>query len=184
MNLKRLFPLLLVFFVGCSGPDPAMEAALALRTACLASEQVSFRAQIRADYITEFEEFSLECGIDQRGDTSFRVLEPEEIADIRGTVRGTEGSVEFDETVLAFALLAEGRLSPVSGPWVVMKAIRSGCILAAGREGERVRVTIDDSYADNALTVDLWLEEGEPVQAEIAWEGRRCLMMTFDDFSA
>ena len=44
--------------------------------------------------------------------------------------------------------------------------------------------TIDDSYAENALTVDLWLEDGEVEQAEIAWEGRRCLTMTFDGFSA
>ena len=103
---------------------------------------------------------------------------------VRGTVRDTEGTVEFDDTVLAFPLMADGRLSPLSGPWVVLKAIRSGCILAAGREGELVHVTIDDSYADNALTVDLWLEEGQVEEAEIAWEGRRCLSISFDDFSA
>ena len=115
---------------------------------------------------------------------TFRVREPEDISDIKGTVRGTEGSVEFDDTVLAFPLMADGRLSPLSGPWVVLKAVRSGCILAAGREGELVHVTIDDSYADNALTVDLWLEEGQVEEAEIAWEGRRCLSISFDDFSA
>ena len=92
--------------------------------------------------------------------------------------------MEFDDTVLAFPLMAEGRLSPLSGPWVLMKAIRSGCILAAGREGDMIHVTIDDSYDDHALTVDLWLEEGDLEEAEIAWEGRRCLSMTFDDFSA
>lgn len=161
-----------------------MEAALALRTACLASDRVSFRADVRADYITEYEEFSMECQADREGNVAFRVLEPEEIADIRGSVRGAEGTVEFDETVLAFPLLAQGRLSPVSGPWVLMKAIRSGCIIAAGQEGEMIHVTIDDSYADNALTVDIWLEEGQPEEAEIAWEGRRILSMTFDDFSA
>ena len=74
----------------------------------------------------------------------------------------------------------------VSGlrPWVLMKAIRSGCIIAAGTEGEGVHVIIDDSYADNALTVDLWLEKGKVTEAEIAWEGRRCVTMTVGDFSA
>ena len=182
--MKLLFPLFLVFFLGCSGPDPAMEAALALRSRCLASEQVSLRAEVRADYITTVEEFSLACDLDREGTMAFQVLEPEEIADIRGTVRGTEGSVEFDETVLAFALLAEGRLSPLSAPWVLMKAIRSGCINAAGTEGDGVHVIIDDSYADNALTVDLWLEEGRVTEAEIAWEGRLCVTMTVEDFSA
>ena len=110
--------------------------------------------------------------------------EPEEISGSRGPVRGTEGTVQFDETALAFPLLAEGRLSPLSAPWVLMKAIRSGCILAAGTEGDGVHVIIDDSYADNALTVDLWLEAGHVTEAEIAWEGRRCVTMPVDDFSA
>lgn len=182
--MKRLLPLLLVLLMGCAGPDPSMETALALRTKCLSVDTVSFQTDVRADYITEYEDFSMACKTDRDGNVSFLVLEPEEIADIRGTVRGTEGTVEFDGTVLAFPLLAEGRLSPVSGPWVLMKAIRSGCIIAAGQEGELVHVTIDDSYADNALTVDIWMEDGEVVEAEIAWEGMRVLSMTFDDFSA
>lgn len=182
--MKRLFPLLLVFLLGCTGQDPAMEAALELRSRCLSAPSVRFTAGIRADYITHLEEFSLECVGDQDGKISFLVLTPEEISDIRGSVSGTDGTVEFDETVLAFPLMAQGRLSPLAGPWVVLQAIRSGNILAAGREGELLHLTIDDSYADNALTVDLWLEEGEVEQAEISWEGRRCLTMTFDDFSA
>ena len=182
--MKRLLPLLLVFFVGCAGQDPAMEAALEFRSRCLAAPSVPFSVRIQADYITQVEEFSLECDAGQDGTVSFRVLAPEDISEIKGTVSGTEGTVEFDDTILAFPLMAEGRLSPLSGPWVVMKAIRSGNILSAGREGELLRLTIDDSYAENALTVDLWLEDGRLEQAEIAWEGRRCLTMTFDGFSA
>lgn len=182
--MKRILPLFLVFLLGCSGPDPAMETALDLRSRCLASPAVRFRAEIRADYITGFEEFTLDCETSPDGAVSFRVAHPEEIADICGTVRRDEGTVEFDGAVLAYPLMAQGRLSPLSGPWVVMKAIRSGCIIAAGQEGELTRVTIDDSYADNALTVDVWLEDGQVIQAEVAWEGLRCLVMTFDDFSA
>ena len=181
--MKRLLPLLLVFLTGCAGPDPAMEAAIDLRTRCL-SGPVSFETEVRADYITSIECFTLDCAFDGAGEMTFSVTEPEEIAGIRGTVRGTEGTMEFDETALAFPLLAEGRLSPLSAPWVLMKAIRSGCIIAAGTEGETFHVTIDDSYADNALSVDLWLEEGRVTEAEIAWEGRRCVTMTVEDFSA
>ena len=161
-----------------------MEAALDLRSRCLASPAVLFRAEIRADYITGFEEFTLDCETSPDGAVSFRVASPEEIADICGTVRQDEGTVEFDGAVLAYPLMARERLSPLGGPWVVMKAIRSGCIIAAGQEGELTRVTIDDSYADNALTVDVWLRDGQVIQAEVAWEGLRCLVMTFDDFSA
>ena len=182
--MKRFLPLLLVFLLGCSGRDPAMETALELRSRCLGAGAVRFQAEICADYITQMESFTLQCSQDADGTMTFRVLEPEEISGIGGTVRGTEGTVEFDSTVLAFPLMAEGRLSPVSGPWVLMQAIRSGNILAAGQEDELVHLTIDDSYADNALTVDLWLEDGAVCQAEIAWEGRRCLAMTVEDFSA
>ena len=111
-----------------------MEAALDLRTRCLSSP-VSFEAEVRADYITSIECFELACTFDGAGEMTFSVTEPEEISGIRGTVRGTEGTVQFDETALAFPLLAEGRISPLSAPWVLMKAIRSGCILAAGTEG-------------------------------------------------
>ena len=182
--MKRILPLFLVFLLGCSGPDPAMEAALDLRSRCLASPGVRFRAEIRADYITGFEEFTLDCETSPDGAVSFRVASPEEIADICGTVRQDEGTVEFDGAVLAYPLMARERLSPLGGPWVVMKAIRSGCIIAAGQEGELIRITIDDSYAENALTVDVWLRDGQVIQAEVAWEGLRCLVMTFDDFSA
>ena len=182
--MKRLLLIFLVFFMGCTGPDSAMEAALELRSRCLAAESLSFRASVTADYITGIEEFSLECTADPEGTVRFRVAEPEDISGISGTVRGEQGTVEFDGTVLAFPLMAQGRLSPLSGPWTVVKAIRSGNLIAAGWEGETLHLTIDDSCGDDALTVEVWLEEGTVREAEVAFEGRRCLTMTFDGFSA
>ena len=175
---------MLVFLMGCGSRDPAMEAALELRSRCLGAGQVTFRAQISADYIDRIEFFTLECIQHENGTMEFQVVEPADIAGIGGSVMGTEGTVGFDDTMLAFPLMAQGRLSPLSGPWVLMQAIRSGNILAAGREGELIHLTIDDSYAENALTVDLWLRDGAVCQAEIAWEGRRCLTMTVEEFSA
>lgn len=182
--MKRLLPLFLVFILGCSGQDPNMDAALELRSRCLGAESLSFRVTVGADYITHIEEFTLDCTAGSDGAVRFRISEPEDISDIAGTVRGDRGTVEFDDTVLAFPLMADGRLSPLSGPWVVVKAIRSGNILAAGREGEKLHLTIDDSYEDKALAVDLWVENGAVREAEVAFEGRRCLTMTFDGFSA
>ena len=181
--MKRLLPLLLVFFLGCSGRDPAMEEALMLRSRCL-SGAVSFGTEVRADYITSIESFSLDCAFDENGQMTFTVTEPDDIEGIQGTVTGTEGTVAFDDVVLGYPLLAEGRISPLAAPWVLVKALREGCIIAVGREGELLRLTIDDSYADNALTVDIWLEDGRVEEAEIAWEGRRCVTMTVEDFSA
>ena len=181
--MRRFLPLLLVFFLGCSARDPAMEEVLALRSRCLAGE-VNFQTEIRADYITNIECFTLDCAVDPAGELRFTVAEPDDIGGIRGTVSGTGGTVDFEDVVLGYPLLAEGRLSPLAAPWVLVKALREGCIVAVGREGENLHLTIDDSYADNALTLDIWLEEGQVEEAEIAWEGRRCVTMTVEDFSA
>lgn len=181
--MKKWLPLFLVLLMGCSRADPEMEASLEFRSRCLAASGITFRAEVSADYITQIEQFALECELDRDGNMVFTVLEPADISGISGTVSGS-GEVKFDDTLLAFPLMAEGRLSPLSGPWVLMRAVRSGAIVAVGREGDKLRMTIDDSYADNALTVDIWLEDGKIEEAEIAWEGRRCLTMTVDDFSA
>ena len=173
----------MIFLLGCSGSDPAMEEALALRSRCL-SGNVSFSAELRADYITNIECFALDCAFDENGQMTFTVTEPDDISGIHGTVAGTEGTVIFENVVLGYPLLAEGRLSPLAAPWVLMKALREGCIVAVGREGEMLHLTVDDSYGADALTLDVWLEEGRVEEAEIAWEGRRCVTMTVEDFSA
>lgn len=160
-----------------------MEEVLALRGRCLGGD-VSFRTEIRADYITNIECFTLDCAFDTEGRMEFTVCAPDEIEGIRGTVSGSGGTVEFEDVVLGYPLLAQGRLSPLASPWVLVKALREGCIVAVGREGETLHLTIDDSYGENALTLDVWLKEGQVEEAEIAWEGRRCVTMTVDDFSA
>ncbi len=181
--MKKILPLLLLLLTGCGGEDPAMAAALELRSRCLAAA-VSFEAEICADYITTLEEFTLQCSCAAEDQLSFTVLEPEDIGGISGTVTGQEGTIAFDETVLAFPLMAEGRLSPVSAPWVMMKALRTGYILAVNQEEELLHITIDDTYADDAVTVEIWVENGVPKEAEIAWEGRRQISMTIDGFRA
>lgn len=181
--MKRFFPLLLIFFMGCAGQDPDMVEALELRSRCLAAQQIRFQADIGADYITQIEEFSLECTVDAEGTVSFTVREPEEIEGICGSVSGAEGTVEFEDTVLAFPLMADGRLSPLSAPWVLIKALRSGCIVSVGQEGELLHLTIDDSYESDALTVDIWVEDGQVEAAEIAWEGRRQVTMELGEFA-
>lgn len=181
--MKKWLPLLLVFLLGCSGADPAMEEALELRSRLLAASAISFEAEIGADYIDSIEQFTLDCAFDGTDRMTFTVTEPSDIAGLSGSCTGTEGTVEFDDTVLAFPLMADGRLSPLAGPWVLVKALKEGAIIAVSKEGELLHVTVDDSYADDALTVDVWIEAGEIEEAEIAWEGRRCLTMDVDGFS-
>lgn len=181
--MKRLIPGLaaMVLLCGCSFGEQAQEEALELRSRALSANAVTFRAEIAADYIDHVEEFTLECAFDADGVLSFTVAEPEQICGIAGTVSGTEGALTFDDQILAFPLMAEERLSPVSAPWIVMKALRSGCIIACAREEEVLHVTVDDSYADDALTVDLWADENGIVAAEVSWQGRRAVAMEIEN---
>ena len=94
------------------------------------------------------------------------------------------GNLTFDDVVLSFALLADGQLTPVSMPWVVVNALRSGYIVSAGKEGDHTRLTVKDTYAADALRVDLWLDDADiPVQAEVAWQDRRILTMEIQNFT-
>lgn len=160
-----------------------MEEALTIRNRLLSSG-CSFRCEITADYIDTVEVFTLDCTTTDNGGLSFSVVEPESISGVAGSVSGGEGALTFDDVVLAFPLMADDRISPVSAPWLLISTLRSGYITACAREGEGLRLTIDDSYADDALTLEVWTDgEGNPTAGEISWQGRRVVSMTVEDFA-
>lgn len=182
--MKRLLSVLtlLVFLTGCAGEDE-MEEALKLRSALLSLDCV-FQCQITADYIDSVEQFTLDCAVSREGEVAFTVTAPQSISGITGTVSGDAGTLTFDGQVLAFPLLAQDRLSPVSAPWLLMSTLRGGCITACAREGEGLHLTIDDSYADDALTLEIWTDgDGIPISAEIGWQGRRVVSMVLEGFA-
>ena len=183
--MKRILclPVLVLALAGCTQADQAMEQALAFRGRLLGTEWVSFQARITADYIDHAERFTLNCAGDPDGTVAFEVAAPEEISGITGTVKGDEGTLGFDDTILAFALMDDESLSPVSGPWVMLSALRQGYITSCGREGELLRLTVNQTYEEDALTVDVWLAGQTPVAAEISWRGRRQLTMELENFS-
>lgn len=182
--MKRLLGLLMmvVMLGGCASVDQEMEQALAIRGQILSSG-CAFRCEITADYIDTVEQFTLDCTVDVSGELSFTVVEPESIQGITGTVNAQEGALTFDDTVLAFPLMADDRLSPISGPWILIHTLRSGCITAVTGEGEGLHLTIDDSYADDALTLEIWTDaRGFPTAGEISWQGQRVVSMGVEDF--
>ena len=112
------------------------------------------------------------------------MAKPESIAGISGTVSKGSGKLTFDDQVLAFDILADNLISPVSGPWVLMETLRSGYLTSCSRDGDFLRVAIDDSYAENALHLEVWLDSNDiPQQCEIYWQGRRLLSMVVKNFT-
>lgn len=178
--LAVIFMLLLLS--GCEGREAELDRAMTLRTKLLTAS-VSFDAEITADYGDQVHNFAVYCEGDSDGNLGFRVTAPETIADITGRIDAGEGKLTFRDTVLAFPLMAEDQLSPVSAPWIFYMTLRSGYLTAAGMEDDLLRLTIDDSYEDDALTVDIWLDpEDNPVRAEILHDGRRILTLNIQNF--
>lgn len=185
--MKRILPcimLLCLIICGCKGSDDHMIKALELRSRLSASGGTSFRANVTADYGDKTYTFILQCKTDQPGTLSFTVLEPESIAGIGGTVSGEGGKLTFDDKVLAFPLLADGEVSPISAPWIVIKTLLGGYISSCSKEDELLLISIDDSYEADALRLDIWLNTQDiPVSADILWQGRRVLSVQIEDFT-
>ncbi len=182
--MKRVCILLvlLVFLVGCTGSQDTMEPMLQLRSKLLKGS-CSFDAVITADYGNQTYTFAMGCQSDAHGNLSFQVQQPESISGISGTIQEGKGQIHFDSTALGFELLADGQLSPISAPWVLMRAMRSGYIAASGAQQDYIRVTLHDSFEADALTVELWLGEEEiPQQAEIIYKDRRILTVEVKNF--
>ncbi len=183
--MKRLLLLVLclVFLCGCASGQAALDAGHRLRSNILNANGCSFIASITADYGDEIYEFDLQCDCDKSGALSFIVLKPDSVSGITGCINGQEGALTFDDQVLAFKMLADGQITPVSAPWVMMKAIRGGYIAACTKEKNGYYLQLDDSYEQDPLTVDLWLDEnGAITRGEFLWDGRRILSVQIRDF--
>ncbi|MBQ9168627.1 MAG: hypothetical protein IJX67_09510 [Oscillospiraceae bacterium] len=183
--MKRIIPLLLLVLLitGCSGGNSQMDRAMELRSQLQKSTGCSFESVITADYGDKIYTFAMECRTDQAGNLSFTVTEPESISGISGTVSEDGGKLTFDDVALAFELLADDQVTPVSAPWILIHTLRGGYLTACGEENGILRLSIDDSYEDDALHLDVWLDEGDlPARGEILWDGRRILSVEVRNF--
>ena len=182
--MKRTIAALLaaVMLAGCS-TGQQIDQPMELRRKLCETES-TFDAVITADYGEKVYVFSMKCQADAAGNLSFEVSDPETISGITGHVTEQEGALTFDDKVLAFPLLSEGQLTPVSGPWHLIHTLRSGYIAGSGPDEELVRVYLDDSYREDTMHVDVWLDsQGNPVRGEILWKGRRILTIDIRNFA-
>lgn len=183
--MKKVWALLILLclLTGCSDGSSEMERGLALRDRLLSASSCGFDADITADYGDKVYTFSMKCTADARGDMTFTVTAPETIAGITGSVSEAGGRLTFDQTALQFDLMADDQVTPVSAPWILLKTLRSGYITSTTREDDLLRLTIDDSYEEDALHLDIWLDADDiPSRAEILYDGRRILSLSVANF--
>ena len=183
--MKKLAALMiaLVILTGCTGKRAEMDRIMTLRAKLLGSEGCTFTAQITADYGDALHEFTLFCEGNNDGDLGFRVVAPDTIAGITGRFLGNEGFLTFDDVALSFPLLADEQITPVSGPWILLKTMLGGYLTACTMEEDLLHLTINDSYEEDALQMEIWLNpEDAPIQAEIIYDGRRIVTMEIENF--
>ena len=72
----------------------------------------------------------------------------------------------------------------MSGPWLLLTTLRSGYLTSCGASGEGLRLSIDDSYREDALSLEI-LTDGadQPTQADIVWQGRRIVSLRVKNFT-
>lgn len=175
--------MLILLLTGCGKDNSELDRAMALRSNLLKSGGTSFKVDITADYGDKLNLFAMDCQADAQGNIRFSVTAPESIAGITGTIAEGTGQLTFDNTALYFDLLTDEQLSPVSAPWILMKTLRSGYLTSVGMEEDILRLTIDDSYEDNALQLDIWLDDIDiPQRAEVLYDGKNILSMVVKEF--
>lgn len=180
MKIRVISLCMLLFLSGCDA-SAQIERGMALRSALLRSDS-SFETRITADYGDKTFTYSMQCAFTDNGDMTFTVTAPETIAGITGSVTDDSGMLTFDDTALQFPLMADEQVSPVTAPWVMMKALRSGYLTSAGEDEGFLRLTINDTYEEDALQVDIWLNDQDlPVRAEMVYDGLRILSMDVEN---
>lgn len=161
-----------------------MDQALLVRKHMLESKGCTFDALITADYGNKVYQFKMQCSADASGDLTFTVHEPESIKGISGTIQKEKGALTFDDRVLAFELLADGQVTPVTAPWLLVRTLRGGYIYACSTYEDGLAMTIYDSYEEDALQLQIWTDtQLLPVQAEILFRGRRILTIQVTGFA-
>lgn len=175
--------LAMLLLTGCSSGHQAIDRALDLRGRLLGGSGCSFTAKITADHGDSVQYFTVDCKGDDRGELEFTVKSPETIAGIQGSISEDGGKLTFDDVALAFPLLTQEQISPVSAPWIFLRTLRGGYLTSAGEDDGLLRVTIDDTYEEDALQLDIWLNgENMPVRAEILYDGVRILSLEVEQF--
>ena len=184
MKKAGLIFVLLLVLTGCSQGPSELQQGLALRSKLSQASSITFHADITADYGQTVHNFSMACQSDSLGNLTFTVTAPETISGITGTVSQEGGKLTFEDTALQFDTLAEDQVTPVTAPWILVKTLLGGYLTSACTEEGSVRLSIDDRYEEDALHLDIWLdEESLPSRADIFYDDRRILSLTVKNFT-
>ena len=169
---------------GCTPNNSALDRAVRLREELLTADTCSFDMSVTAHYPDAAYQFQLNCSADRNGTLCFTVTSPETIRGICGEISSDTAALTFDDKVLAFPILADDRLTPVSAPWIFYSTLRSGCLTGCMETERGLLLSIDDSFFENPLHLEIHTDLNDsPVYAEVYYQSKMVLSLDISNFS-
>ena len=168
---------------GCSIGDNPIDPAMELRNTLLESSGCEFTSVISADYGDKVYTFQMDCAVDSQGSLTFTVSDPETIRGISGVITPDGSSLRFDDKVLAFPLLANDQLTPVSTPWIFWNSLKGGYISGCSQDSNETCIYLDDSFENAILRVEIITDtENIPIHTSILWNQKQILSADIRNF--
>ena len=184
MKLSVAALLLISILCGCNSKDVQLQQALELRKALISAENCSFETTITADYGKTLYTFQMHCHMDSDNNLSFTVTDPETIAGISGMISKDTASLTFDDKLLAFPILADDQLTPVSAPWIFLNALKSGYIIGSSGEEDGHCIYLEDSFSENPIHIEVHTDlQWQPYHADFFWKQQRVLSIEIRNFN-
>ena len=100
----------MLILTACRAPDGAMQQALRLRTELLQAGGCRYAADVSVHYDDVRFDFSLDCVCRSDGAAQMTVRAPQTLAGIAAELEADSARVEFEDTAVAFGLMADGNL--------------------------------------------------------------------------
>lgn len=179
--MRRLLPLLLclcLLLTGCA--NAAHDCGVRFTTGLNARQDLSFTAEIRAEYADRSCSFTLACKENTEGCTVM-VLAPDMLKGVRAHLSPEANQLSCDDVTIDTGPLDRYGLSPLSALPTLLRAVREGHLDTAWNEdGFRVCEWI----LEDGLSARVWIEEASltPTHAEIISDGRVTVFMDITDW--
>ena len=183
--MKRLLAvwMVLCFFSGCAANKAGADPSLTLRNELQKGSECSFRCTVTADYGDSITAFTMDCVSSGNGDMTITLVEPETICGIQGIISQESGALTFEDKVLLVQLLADGQITPICSPWLMVRTLLGGIVRATECSANGSQVIYDDVFSSEPFQMYAQLNGDHiPVICEFVWQGRRIITVQVDNF--
>ncbi len=169
----------LLMLTGCSASgNQGEELAVTARGGYLASQTISMRCTVTADYGERVYHFSFDS-VTEGETTELTLTAPDTLAGLVVTVEEGASALAYEGVLVDTGALSEDGLTPITAIPALVEGLRSGYIQSSLLEEGVLTLTIGDPDSlvgvGQELVLTLDGESGDLVRGEIFWDGFRVI---------